>query len=118
MRNSPGLSGQEKGENLQMQTMWDHPTFLMGTSLNGKVDTRTKRKPSKNEIQDVNNVMATMINENKLSPTTNPFGFISLANGVLYSVVVAFLLLKGWQNGRSKARVVGSRKKKAAEVEA
>ena len=78
-----------------------------GDFTNRKVDTRTKRKPSKKDIQDINTVIAKLINQNKVSPTINPFGFIWLANCVLYSVVVGFLLLKGWKKqgtgvGKSK----------------
>ena len=36
-----------------------------------------------------------------VTPTQNPFGFLWLANYVLYSVVCAFLLMKGWKKGNS-----------------
>ena len=33
----------------------------------------------------------------EVTPTQNPFGFLWLANCALYSVVCAFLLMKGWK---------------------
>ena len=33
----------------------------------------------------------------KVSPTDNPFSYLWVANCVLYSVVTAFLLYKGWK---------------------
>ena len=33
----------------------------------------------------------------EVTPTQNPFCFLCLANCVLYSVVCAFLLMKGWK---------------------
>ena len=34
---------------------------------------------------------------NALDPAQNPFVFLWLANCVIYSVVVAFVVMKGWE---------------------
>ena len=44
------------------------------------------------------------------SPGENPFSYLWIANCVLYSVVVAFLLNKGWKKQRSGTPAGGASK--------
>ena len=48
--------------------------------------------------------------QNVVNPSENPFSYLWLANCVIYSVVVAFLLLKGWKKQRS-SQTHGPRRK-------
>ena len=50
-------------------------------------------------------IIIIIINNNNsfsISPIDNPFGYLWLANCVLYSTVAAFLLLKGWKKPRAQ----------------
>ena len=64
------------------------------------IDTRVKQRPTQSDINTIN----TVINElrrreegHTLDPNRNPFGYLWLTNCILYSVVVAFLIHKGWK---------------------
>lgn len=45
--------------------------------------------------------MGTLMNQNRVSPIEDPFDYLWIANCVLFFVVVAFLLLKGWKKHKS-----------------
>ena len=68
-----------------------------GDYANRKVDTRTKEKPSSKDRQDINIVVEELIKQNHLSPEDDPFNYLWMVNLVLYSVVIAFLFIKGWK---------------------
>ena len=61
------------------------------------VDTRTKERPTMSDLKSINKVISTLMSQSELSPGGNPFQYLWIANCVLYSVIVAFLLLKGWK---------------------
>ena len=48
--------------------------------------------------------------QNQASPGENPFSYLWIANCVLYSVVVAFLLNKGWKKQRNGTSAGGASK--------
>ena len=54
---------------------------------------------------------------NEVTPTQNPFDFLWLANRILYSVVWAFLLMKGWiKQGPIKADKPQDRKENLKRI--
>ena len=61
------------------------------------VDTRTKERPTRSDLKSINKVITTLMSQSELSPGGDPFQYLWIANCVLYSVIVAFLLLKGWK---------------------
>ena len=61
-------------------------------------DTRTKQKPTGNDIANVNTTVCELLKSNALpNPTEDPFGYLWTVNCILYSVVIAFLVCKGWE---------------------
>ena len=68
-----------------------------GDFRNRTIDTRTKGKPISGDLENINKVIMELMKQCKVSPTDNPFSYLWIANGVLYSVVTAFLLYKGWK---------------------
>ena len=61
------------------------------------IDTRTKETPSIKDLEEINQAITLLMERYMVIPTQNPFGFLWLANCILYSVVCAFLLMKGWK---------------------
>ena len=61
------------------------------------IDTRIKQKPIQSDLKTINKVINGLLEQNKVVPVESPFAYLWLANCVLYSVVVAFLVLKGWK---------------------
>ena len=53
--------------------------------------------------------------QNVINPLENPFSYLLLENCVIYSIVVAFLLLKCWENTEVIASMWSSEKR--AEME-
>ena len=56
--------------------------------------------------------------EHSIDPTTNPFGYLWMANCILYSVVAAFLINKGWKKEsgikvQTKRKTIGQTMKEA-----
>ena len=80
-------------------------------------DTRTKRRPNIKDTANVNAAVREIIKQRSVpDPVENPFGFLWLVNCIVYSVIIAFYISKGWKkqqgerdqmgrpNWRSKAR--------------
>lgn len=67
-------------------------------------DTRTKRKPNNKDIANVNAAVREIIKQRSVpDPVENPFGFLWLVNCIVYSVIIAFYISKGWKkNSREK----------------
>ena len=63
--------------------------------------TRTKERPTKSDLKSIHKVLETLMNQNRVSPIEDPFDYLWIANCALFSVVVAFLLLKGWKKHKS-----------------
>ena len=61
------------------------------------IDTRTKETPSTKDLEEINQAIKLLMKRYMVIPTQNPFGFLWLANCIVYSVVCAFLLMKGWK---------------------
>ena len=79
-----------------METISTHP----GDYSQRDIDTRTKETPSTKDLEEINQAIKLLMERYEVTPTQNPFGFLWLANCVLYSVVCAFLLMKGWKKTR------------------
>ena len=75
-----------------IMTISTHP----GDYSQRDIDTRTKETPSTKHLEEINQAIKLLMERYEV--TQNPFGFLWLANCVLYSVVCAFLLMKGWKN--------------------
>ena len=86
-----------------------------GNYENREIDTRTKEKPTKRDIENINTAVNEIINQHITSPAGDPFIFLWIANCALYSSVAAFLLLKGWKkaaaNDRPRRNVTDKKKK-------
>ena len=76
-----------------METISTHP----GDYSQRDIDTRTKETPSTKDLEEINQAIKLLMERYEVTPTQNPFGFLWLANCALYSVVCAFLLMKGWK---------------------
>ena len=59
-----------------------------------QIDTRTKEKPSGNDLENINKTVEELIRQNVISPVENPLGYLWIANCAVYSTVIAFLLIK------------------------
>ena len=72
-----------------------------GDFSNRLLDSRTKKRPTNQDIININAAIEQLMKQNDVNnapdPAQNAFVFLWLANCVIYSVVVAFLLLKGWK---------------------
>ena len=64
---------------------------------NREFDTRIKEKPTKCDIENINQALQELMKQQNVFPADNPFCYLWITNCVLYSVVVAFLLHKGWK---------------------
>ena len=71
-------------------------------------DTRIKERPTKRDLDNINQTITEIMKQ--ASPWENPFSYLWIANCVLYSVVVAFLLNKGWKKQRSGTPAGGASK--------
>ena len=69
-----------------------------GDYSNREIDTRIKQKPTQSDLKSINRVLKGLLEQKKtISLNNDPFAHLWLVNCVLYSVVAAFLLLKGWK---------------------
>ncbi|XP_068671379.1 uncharacterized protein [Montipora foliosa] len=66
-----------------------------------KIDTRTKEKPKNEDLRNINNAVEELMEQNNSSPENDPFNYLWMANVVLYAVIVALLLMKGWKKQRN-----------------
>ena len=64
-----------------------------GNYSNRAMDTRIKQRPTQSDLKTING----LVEQNKVVPWETPFAYLWLANCVLYSVVMTFLVLKGWK---------------------
>ena len=71
-----------------------------GEYHNREFDTRIKEKPTKGDIENINQALQEVMKQQNVFPAENPFFYLWITNCVLYSVVVAFLLHK---DGKSRA---------------
>ena len=65
------------------------------------IDTRIKERPTKGDLNNINLAIIKLMEQHQVSPRENPFSYLWIVNCVLYSVVMAFLLNKGWKKQRS-----------------
>ena len=65
-------------------------------------DTRIKERLTKCDLNNINLTIIKLMEQQQLSPRENPFSYLWIANCVLYSVVMAFLLNKGWKKQHSR----------------
>ena len=81
-----------------------------GDFTNREIDTRTRKRPTGEDIENIDKVIGELMKQNAINTSENPFSYLWLANCVVYSVVVAFLLRKGWKKQRS-SQTYGPRRK-------
>ena len=70
-------------------------------------NSRTKKRPTNQDIININAAIEQLMKQNNNvnnapDPAQNPFVFLWLANCVIYSVVIAFLVLKGWEKSEEQ----------------
>ena len=69
-------------------------------NLDAEISTRIKQRPTRTDVKNINAAIDVLMRrevEHSIDPTTNPFGYLWMANCILYSVVAAFLINKGWK---------------------
>ena len=84
-----------------------------GDFSNRLIDTRTKKIPTRDDIVNISSAVEELMKLNNKINTIDlardPFVYLWLINCVLYAVVAAFLIMKGWtrkntsQTGKGKA---------------
>ncbi|XP_044171503.1 uncharacterized protein LOC122955828, partial [Acropora millepora] len=81
--------------------------------FNGRrYDTRTKQRPTGAEIKDVNEAVSVLLKRNTIpDPAQDPFGYLWIANCILYSVIVAFYISKDWKKGDGNGEPTGKPKR-------
>lgn len=62
-----------------------------------EIDTRIKERPTKSDLNNINLSIIKLMEQHQVSPRENPFSYLWIANCVLYSVVMEFLLNKDWK---------------------
>ena len=67
----------------------------LGEYKSRQIDTRTKEKRTGYDLKNINKTVEELMRQNVISPVENPFGYLWIANCVLYSTVSAFFLIKG-----------------------
>ena len=82
--------GQERSSFLEptnriLETISTHP----GDYSQRDIDTRTKETPSTKDLEEINQGIKLLMARYEVTPTQNAFGFLWLANFVLYSMVCA-----------------------------
>ena len=87
-----------------------------GDFRNRTIDTRTKGKPINGDLENINKVIMELMKQCRVSPTDNPFSYLWIANCVLYAVVTAFLLHKGWKKQGSNNSSVHKRKRSKWQI--
>ena len=87
-----------------------------GDFRNRTIDTRTKGNPINGDLENINKVIMELMKQCRVSPTDNPFSYLWIANCVLYSVVTAFLLHKGWKKQGSNNSSVHKRKRSKWQI--
>ena len=68
------------------------------------------------DLENINKVIMELMKQCRVSPTDNPFSYLWIANCVLYSVVTAFLLHKGWKKQGSNNSSVHKRKRSKWQI--
>ena len=61
---------------------------------------RISARPTKCDLNNINLTTIKLMEQHQVSPREDPFSYLSVANCVLYSVVMVFLLNKGWKKQR------------------
>ena len=91
-----------------------------GDFSNRLLDSRTKKRPTNQDIININAAIEQLMKQNDVinapDPAQNPF--LWLANCVIYSVVVAFLVLKGWKKKSEQKKSPDEKIKEIYEAQA
>ena len=73
-----------------------------GDFSNRLIDTRTKEQPTRADIQNINDACGRLLCSKTTGiPHNDPFSHLWIINCILYAVVAAFLVNKGWKKERS-----------------
>lgn len=94
---------------------------IIGEFGRRNIDTRIKQRPTRTDVKNINAAIDVLMRrevEHSIDPTTNPFGYLWMANCILYSVVAAFLINKGWKKEsgikvQTKRKTIGQTMKEA-----
>ena len=94
---------------------------IIGEFGRRNIDTRIKQRPTRTDVKNINAAIEVLMRrevEHSIDPITNPFGYLWMANCILYSVVAAFLINKGWKKEsgikvQTKRKTSGQKMKEA-----
>ena len=70
------------------------------------IDTRIKQRPTRTDVKNINAAIDVLMRrevEHSIDPTTNPFGYLRMANCILYSVDAAFLINELWKKKKAES---------------
>ena len=113
----PSLSSEARELLKSATNVYIHIHPCEGDFSNRTIDTRTKGTPTKGDHENINKVITELMKQCRVSPTDNPFSYLWIANCVLYSVVTAFLLYKGWKKqGSGKSSKHKSKRSKCQKA--
>ena len=77
--------------------------FALGNTKQGLVNkslTRYSARPTNCDLNNINLKTMKLMEQYELFPKENLFSYLWVANSVLYAVVMAFLVSKGWKKQR------------------
>ena len=89
------------------------PTLALVTTSSGDFcgrafDNRSMQRPTGVDVRDVNTAVNELIKRSDVpDPSKNPFGYLWMINCIVYSVVAALFVQKGWKKQVGKRDKVG-----------
>ena len=103
MHTSTNNSSQEANELIDLASpLYDLIVAVPRDFSNCLIDTRTKEQPTRADIQNINDACGRLLRSKTTgSPQNYPFNHLWAIDCILYAVVAAFLVNKGWKKERS-----------------
>ena len=103
LHTSTNISSQEANELIDLASpLYDLIVAVPGDFSSRLIDTRTKEQPTRADIQNINDACGRLLRSKTTgSPHNDPFSHLWAIDCILYAVVAAFLVNKGWKKERS-----------------
>ena len=114
LHTSANINSQEANELIDLASpLYELIVADPGDFSNRLIDTRTKEQPTRADIQNINDACGRLLGSNTTgNPHNVPFRHLWVIDCILYAVVAAFLVYKGWKKERSgNSRVVAEKDK-------
>ena len=117
LHTSTNINSQEANElNDLASPLYDLIVAVPGDISNRLIDTRTKEQPTRADIQNINDACGRLLCSKTTGSLHNdPFSHLWVINCILYAVIAAFLVNKGWKRKRSGNRRVAEKDKDVLE---